>query len=42
MEKIIFNVGKSFYILSTNALPFQEKYCCINMRFAGLQSLNSQ
>jgi hypothetical protein len=30
MGKIILNIGKSFYILLTDVLPFQKKDCYIN------------
>jgi hypothetical protein len=35
MGKMIFNVGKSFYILLTDVLPFQEKDYCITARSTG-------
>jgi hypothetical protein len=35
--KIIFNMGRSFYIFSTDDLPFQEKGCCINTKSTGPQ-----
>jgi hypothetical protein len=31
MRKVIFNIGKSFYRLSTDVLPFQEKDCSIKV-----------
>jgi hypothetical protein len=40
MEKIIFNIDKSFYILLTDVILFLEKDCCINMISSGLQILN--